>query len=86
MEVIGKTVADLDIMTTEEINKLLLKTDCNENVIAVEVDLKAKNGDIKHVLLSSEIFIFKIRNIDLLLLMTLPRLKKSKRKLNFKLS
>ncbi|MGV8984050.1 HD domain-containing phosphohydrolase [Clostridium sp.] len=53
-EVIGKTVSQLDIMTTETKNKILLKADRNGNAIAVEVDLKAKNGDIKHVLLSSE--------------------------------
>ncbi|MBU3188403.1 diguanylate cyclase [Clostridium bowmanii] len=53
-EVIGKTAAELDIMTTQTRNKVLLKADSNGNIRSVEVDLKAKNGDIKHVLLSSE--------------------------------
>ncbi|MGH4138355.1 HD domain-containing phosphohydrolase [Clostridium sp.] len=53
-EVIGKTVLELDIMTTQTRNKILLNIDCNGNATAVEVDLNAKNGDIKHVLLSSE--------------------------------
>lgn len=53
-EVIGKTAAELGILTPESISSIMNKADSNGNVTNVEVDLKAKNGEIKHVLLSSE--------------------------------
>ena len=53
-EVIGKTVADLGILTTETANSIFLKSDSNGRVTNAEADLTAKNGDIKHVLLSAE--------------------------------
>ncbi|MEI6309597.1 MAG: PAS domain S-box protein, partial [bacterium] len=53
-EVIGKTATELGILTAEAIRTILLNADSNGNVSNAEADLKAKNGDIKHVLLSSE--------------------------------
>lgn len=53
-EVIGKTVTDLDILTTEAVNAVMSKAERNGTVTNIEADLKAKNGDIKHVLLSAE--------------------------------
>ena len=53
-EVIGKTAMDLGIFTTKARNAILLKADHNGNVTNAEADLKTKNGDIKHVLLSAE--------------------------------
>lgn len=53
-EVIGKTATELDILTTDAITKIMLNANTNGNVFNVEAELKAKNGDIKHVLLSSE--------------------------------
>ncbi len=53
-EVIGKTAMDLGILTTESRNAILLEADGNGSVTNAEADLKAKNGDIKHVLLSAE--------------------------------
>ena len=53
-EVIGKTVTELGIATSETIDAILQKADSNGNVSNVEVDLLAKNGSIRHVLLSSE--------------------------------
>ncbi|MCX5814474.1 MAG: PAS domain S-box protein [Proteobacteria bacterium] len=53
-EVIGKTPMDLGIIKLEALNAIFLKADSNGNVTNAEADLKAKNGDIKHVLLSSE--------------------------------
>jgi len=53
-EVIDKTAIDLRILTPETIKTVLLKTDRNGAVTNTEVNLKAKNGDIKHVLLSAE--------------------------------
>jgi PAS domain S-box-containing protein len=53
-EVIGKTVWDLDIMTHEVRNAILSKADSNGSIKNIEADLKAKNGEIKHVILSAE--------------------------------
>jgi PAS domain S-box-containing protein len=53
-EVIGKTAVNLGILNTETRNAVLLKTDSNGNLTNAEAELKAKNGDIKQVLLSSE--------------------------------
>ncbi len=44
----------MGIITAETKNVILLKSDTNGNVSNAEADLTAKNGDIKHVLISSE--------------------------------
>ena len=53
-EVIGRTATDLGILTAETISAIVLKANKDGNTTNVEADLKAKNGDIKHALLSSE--------------------------------
>ena len=53
-EVIGKTAIELGLLTTETINSVMLKADINGKVTNIEADLKARNGDMKHVLLSAE--------------------------------
>jgi len=53
-EVIGQTANGLGILSPEAIRAVMSKAECNGNVINIEADLKAKNGDIKHVLLSAE--------------------------------
>jgi len=53
-EIIGKTAIDLGILTEEVISAIMLNADSNGKLMNVEADLKAKNGDIKHVLLSAE--------------------------------
>ena len=53
-EVIGKTAIDLGILTQEAINAVMLNADSNGNITNVKADLKIRNGDIKHVLLSAE--------------------------------
>ncbi len=53
-EVIGKTATELGIFTDKARSALLEKIDKNGKAINIEADLKAKNGDIKHVLLSAE--------------------------------
>jgi len=68
-EVIGKTAVALGILTPESISSIMNKADSNGNVTNVEVDLKAKNGEIKHVLLSSENIMYRIKDIVLLLFM-----------------
>ena len=53
-EVIGKTPFDLGIFTPEVANTVLSNADKDGKVLNVEVDLKAKDGEIKHVMLSAE--------------------------------
>ncbi|MFZ4464891.1 MAG: PAS domain S-box protein, partial [Bacteroidales bacterium] len=57
-EVIGKTPTELGIISHDAINAILEKVDSKGNTRNVEAELKTKNGELKHVLLSSE-------NIDL---------------------
>ncbi len=53
-EVIGKTAIELGILTSET-KKMILETADKSGIYSnIEADLKAKNGDIKHVLLSTE--------------------------------
>jgi len=52
-EIIGKTVYDLGIMSVETRESILLQAD-NGRVVSVEASLIAKNGDIKHVLISAD--------------------------------
>ncbi len=53
-EVIGKTASELGVVTDEMFNAILLKADSNGSTVNQEIELKAKNGEIKHVLLSAE--------------------------------
>ena len=53
-EVIGKTSVELRILSSEMIASVLQNADITGKVLNAEADLKAKNGDIKHVLLSAE--------------------------------
>ncbi|MFZ4398977.1 MAG: PAS domain S-box protein [Bacteroidales bacterium] len=53
-EIIGKTPKDLGILSTETINDFIQQVDEKGKGYNIETILKAKNGDIKHVLLSAE--------------------------------
>ena len=53
-EVIGFTAYDLGILTPETSSTIMSHANSNGYVTNVETVLKAKNGDIKHVLISSE--------------------------------
>ncbi|MEI6434664.1 MAG: PAS domain S-box protein, partial [Bacteroidota bacterium] len=53
-EVIGKTAADLGILTPESIKIIEAKLDKNGKANNIETQLRAKNGDIKHVMLSAD--------------------------------
>ena len=53
-EVIGKTATELGILTSQVRNEVESSAGINGNVTNIAADLKAKNGDIKHVLLSAE--------------------------------
>ncbi|MEI6142130.1 MAG: PAS domain S-box protein [Mariniphaga sp.] len=52
-EVIGRTAMDLGIMTPKARELILQKSGPDGNVVHVETDLKTKNGEILHVLLTS---------------------------------
>lgn len=52
-EAIGKTAFDLGILTPDQVAEILKYADGEGKVINAEADLRAKNGDIKHVLLSA---------------------------------
>jgi PAS domain S-box-containing protein len=58
-EVIGKTPVDLELLTLETINELSKHADENGRFVNVETSLKAKNGEIIHVLLSAEDFVLQ---------------------------
>jgi len=53
-EVIGKTALELGILTPESSNAIQLHADSNGRIFNVEANLKAKNDEIKHVMLSAE--------------------------------
>ncbi len=53
-EVIGKTASELHILSEETKRAILLMADNKGNVTGAHAELRAKNGDIKQVLLSSE--------------------------------
>jgi|WetSurMetagenome_2_1015567.scaffolds.fasta_scaffold19430_2 PAS domain S-box-containing protein len=53
-EAIGKTAEELGILTAKEKDAILAKADSKGTVINAYADLKKKNGDIIHVLLSAE--------------------------------
>ena len=53
-EVIGKTAYELSILAPESRNEILQRVDSSGKLINYETTLKAKNGEIKYVLLSAE--------------------------------
>ena len=53
-EVIGKTALELGILTREAIDSIMLSADSHGNVTNAEANLVAKNGEVKHVQLSSD--------------------------------
>jgi len=53
-ETLGKTVSELGILDKKERESVLLRADSSGRIVNVEANLKAKNGDIKQVLLSAD--------------------------------
>jgi PAS domain S-box-containing protein len=53
-EVIGKTASELGILSPEMRRSILSLTDKDGSISNAEADLVAKNGDVKHVLLSAQ--------------------------------
>ena len=53
-EVIGRTAGELGILNPAVKDAILRNTDVNGNVYNAEADLKTKQGEIKHVILSAE--------------------------------
>ena len=83
-EVIGKTASDLGILTTETIKTILQKADSNGNVTNVEADLKTKNGDIKHVLLSAENIFIQDKKYRFTVVNDITELKKAEKEIKLK--
>jgi PAS domain S-box-containing protein len=54
-EAIGKSPADLGIISPKDLKTLMLIIDSSEKVDNIEVSLIARNGDVKQVLLSADI-------------------------------
>ncbi len=54
-EIIGNTIVELGIMKVDLRESILQKADKNGRLVNFKTNLKAKNGDSKHVLLSAEI-------------------------------
>lgn len=61
-DVLGKTVLELGIMTDATRKAILLKADQEGKISNLETDVIAKNGDIKHVILSAEIIKIQGKN------------------------
>jgi PAS domain S-box-containing protein len=76
-EVIGKTATDLGILTTEIVNAVMSKAERNGTVTNIEADLKAKNGDIKHVLLSAENIYIQDKKYRFTVVHDITKLKKA---------
>jgi PAS domain S-box-containing protein len=53
-EVIGRSASELGIMSAETINAILQHADENGKLTNAETDLRSKQGEMKHVLLSAE--------------------------------
>jgi len=53
-EVIGKNAVELGILLPSTLKDLDLKIGNSEKIVNLETELKAKNGDIRHVLLSAD--------------------------------
>ena len=53
-ETVGKTAVDLGLMSVETMADLRSRISGGEKIVNLEAKLKAKNGDIKYVLLSAE--------------------------------
>lgn len=53
-EVLGKTAVELGIMSVEMVDTIMHTADASGRIFNADADLIAKNGDIKHVLLSAE--------------------------------
>ena len=53
-EVIGKNAVELGILTADTLKDLTLTIGKSETIVNLETNLKTKNGDIKHVLLSAD--------------------------------
>lgn len=62
-EVIGRTADELGIINKEAIKLLRHETDINGLTTNIEADLRTKNGDIKHVLLSTENIFVQDKNL-----------------------
>ena len=83
-EVIGKTARELGILSSETAYSIMLKADSAGNVTNVEAGLKAKNGDIKQVLLSSENIYIQDKKYRFTVVHDITDRKKAEQEINLK--
>ncbi|PKP22063.1 MAG: hypothetical protein CVU02_00780 [Bacteroidetes bacterium HGW-Bacteroidetes-19] len=81
-EVIGKTVSELGIITPEAYKAVISKADKNGKISNIKADLKAKNGEIKHVLLSSENIYVQNNKYRFTVVNDITELKKAEEEIN----
>jgi len=80
-EVIGKSATELNILSENERDSILRKSDTKGNTYNIEADLRAKNGDIKHVLLSAEIIEIQNKKYRFTIVHDITEIKQAEQKL-----
>jgi PAS domain S-box-containing protein len=80
-EVLGKTPWELGIIDKDKLNAIFQKADCHGRLIDAEADLKTKNGEIKHVLLSMEIINVQDKKYRLTIVQDITKRKTAERML-----
>lgn len=80
-EVIGRTAIDLGILTLEDVQRVMSQADEKGNVSNVEADLTAKNGEIKHVLLSAENIYIQDKKYKFTVVHDITELKKAEKEI-----
>ena len=83
-EVIGRTPTELGILTPESSIAIIKNADSNGNVTNAVADLKTKNGEIKHVLLSSENLYVQDKKYRFTVVNDITEQKKSEAEINLK--
>ena len=83
-EVIGNTASSLGILTQEAIQAVMSKAEINGNVHNIETDLKASNGDIKHVLLSAENIYVQDKKYRFTVVHDITEIKKAEKEIKLK--
>jgi len=83
-EVIGKTAIEIGILSSEAVNVIMSKTEKNGKVSNVETNLKAKNGDVKNVILSAENIFIQDKKYRFTFVHDITELKQAEAKIKLK--
>jgi PAS domain S-box-containing protein len=81
-EVIGKTAIELGILSPQSYKSVAGKADVNGKINNIETDLKAKNGEIKHVLMSAENIYIQDKKFRFTVINDITELKKAENEIN----